>query len=77
MLYLLVLLSTGQIGGVSGPLPYDMTECRKRAEAAQHELRVEGPAAVAAGRLVVVPDWRFVCVERSNRPQLGDRLEDR
>lgn len=70
----LVVYMFGEIGGVAGPLPYDMVECRTRAAALQagvaeriaSGLNAKGNPITEAGRSL-----RFVCVESPSRPESG------
>lgn len=69
-LYMLLVVA-GEIGGTFGPLPYDMAECLLRAEERAVEVSV---AAKEKG--LPDPGFTWRCVERAERPQLGDKFEE-
>ena len=62
-LWLILYVTNGVVGGSWGPLPYDMTECLKRAD--------EGRAMFKANEKT--KDWEPVCEYRVTRPNLGDK----
>lgn len=62
----LVIILNGHIGGVAGPLPYGMDECKRRRGLIQSGY----DQAVADGKLD--PDqMQVVCVYQSVRPSLN------
>ena len=63
----LILYVSGKIGGVWGPLPYGMEECRDTADALMEEIGEK-----AAEKAVDVADWKFACEYRTKAPKLWD-----
>lgn len=55
-LFMIILLH-GKIGGVVGPLPYDLEECERRAAEFQEEQNPVSPLI-------------FKCVESKTRPEI-------
>ncbi|WEO73803.1 hypothetical protein [Agrobacterium vitis] len=74
----MVLYAGSQIGGTWGPLPYDMEECKRRAEdgnriIAQTQTQPEIIAKMEEGGIQVpLRDWMFVCEEHDARPQIDN-----
>lgn len=78
----LIIYSAGQIGGVAGPLPYDMKECEYRRDefrSKQQELfdtkfskALNRPATEE--EIEKTKDMKFECEYRETRPKLGDPL---
>lgn len=76
-LWMIVLMGT-HIGGVAGPLPYDMNECQRRAgelENARVEAMRSGIAddgsKIPEKNMKVFETMRFKCVEAQERPMMG------
>jgi hypothetical protein len=77
----LILLSAGQIGGVLGPLPYDVAQCQRNADSMYRQIAEQAATGrYADGTLISdKPDvakkamgFVFECVFRDRRPELGD-----
>ena len=76
----LIIYAGSQIGGLAGPLPYDMDECERRRDefrAAQSEA-IETRYSKALKRyatdeeMINMKEMSFECEWRSVRPKLGD-----
>jgi len=73
----LIIVAAGKIGGVAGPLPYDMDECqRRRAEMADAVVEAwKKPEVVAKLKAddpaITVDAYRFECRHLAEKPALG------
>lgn len=74
----MILVVSGQIGGVAGPLPYGMDECNRRANEYNAEFleKSRDPALATRARSIGWDGTPFVwhCVERDARPRLEEKF---
>lgn len=76
----LIIYAGANIGGVAGPLPYDMNECERRRDefrAAQYSVLWNGFSKEENRYLTVqemkdLKQMRFECEFREVRPEMGD-----
>lgn len=76
----LILYTAQGIGGVWGPLPYDMNECEKRAQALQAEVDQVADTGIGKGGVQVPASareafgqWTVACEYRASMPALGSQ----
>lgn len=80
----LILYTLGHVGGVAGPLPYDMAECENRIKPMNEDVKqviatgrsTNGKNEVVEGKdMEVFKTMHFVCEYRpdNDRPKLGDK----
>ncbi|MEH2700555.1 hypothetical protein GFL93_12745 [Rhizobium leguminosarum bv. viciae] len=75
----LIIYAGNAIGGVAGPLPYDMAECERRRDefrtlqtvALETKFSKEQNRPLSADDLSKIKDMRFECEFRASRPALG------
>jgi hypothetical protein len=63
----LIIYIAGKIGGVAGPLPYDMAECQRRAASMWSELRPGVRTPMGYTR----DDVKFSCEMHDTRPKIN------
>lgn len=76
----LIIYAAGKIGGVVGPLPYDLAECQVRAD----EMTAKTEMIIKTGRstngenevvspkdLELIKTMKFKCEYRDQKPELG------
>lgn len=64
----MVIYMAGHVAGTIGPLPYDMEECKHRAE----ELWAKGHADRVTPDGFTMKDVKFVCEKHTIRPKNDD-----
>lgn len=77
----LILYAAGKIGGIAGPLPYDLAECQKRAAALNNDF-AQAVARGATDEGVQIPEkdmkvlrtMRAACEYRATRPTLSKEV---
>ncbi|MGJ0393041.1 MAG: hypothetical protein ACR650_09825 [Methylocystis sp.] len=67
----MLIMVAGRIGGVVGPLPYDMEECMRRRQECEEEVykKFATPQRLIDGKVWSARDIQFRCVEAAERPQ--------
>lgn len=63
-LFFIIYSGTGLIGGVIGPLPYDLEECHRRV--AEYQTKADAKPEISKG-------MRFACEYHAERPQMSER----